>query len=72
MLAKLLNGDPLGKIALGFWIISLLSNNSESSYFMQVPLWFALLLVAIDYGEPVAAATTARFSRHPDPTADHA
>ncbi len=46
---KLINGDPLGKVAIGCWAILLISNSSESSFFMQTTLWFMSLVVLMEY-----------------------
>jgi len=46
---KLLKGRPLGDIALLFWILGVLYNNSESDFFILTPLWFTWLLVTINW-----------------------
>jgi O-antigen ligase len=55
-MTNLVNGDPLGRIALAYWAIALIANNSESSFFMQSPLWFTLLVATIDYRGHFATA----------------
>ena len=49
VISRLFEGDPLGKLGLAFWLIALVYNMSEASFFRLTPLWFALLLVLIDY-----------------------
>jgi len=45
---RLFNGNPLGKIGLIFWVLAIIYNLSESSFFRLDTLWFVLLLVTID------------------------
>jgi len=44
---RLFAGHPLGKIGLVFWLMSILYNFSESSFFRLDVLWFTLILVSI-------------------------
>lgn len=48
-LKKLFRGDLMGKLALAFWVISVIYNNSESNFFILEPLWFTWLLFMVDY-----------------------
>jgi O-antigen ligase len=45
---KLVKGEPIGKLALLFWVIIIIYNLSESVFFIPGTLWFAMLLVTID------------------------
>ena len=45
--AALVEGTTLGRLAFVIWIIALLYNFSESSFFRLGPLWLALLLAMI-------------------------
>lgn len=40
---------PLGVMGLVFWILAMIYNLSESSFFRLDTIWFVLLLVTIDY-----------------------
>jgi len=48
---KLVNGDPIGQLALIFWLLLLLNNVTESVFFTSEPLWFTMLLVTNDIPE---------------------
>jgi len=45
---ELVKGDPIGRLAVVFWPIALMSNVTESGFFQIGPLWFTMLLVTID------------------------
>lgn len=45
---KLVKRDPVGRLALLFWIIILINNVTESVFFIPGPLWFTMLMVTID------------------------
>lgn len=45
---RLFAGHPLGSLGLVFWLLSILYNMSETSFFKLDPLWFALLMVSIE------------------------
>jgi O-antigen ligase len=45
---RLFMGSPLGRMGLVFWVLAIIYNLSESSFFRLDPLWFILLLVTID------------------------
>jgi O-antigen ligase len=47
-------GSPLGRMALIFWILAIVFNFSESSYFRLGILWTTLLLMLIDHPPRVA------------------
>jgi exopolysaccharide production protein ExoQ len=47
-LTKVITGDPIGKFAIAFLAISFVSNNSESSFLTNGPLWFVLVLVVMN------------------------
>lgn len=63
---KLLVGDALGRISLVIWIIALIHNMSESSFFIDTPLWMILMLVTIDHRGLVPAPTGVRPSGEPE------
>jgi exopolysaccharide production protein ExoQ len=44
---RLLRGTMWGQLAFTFWLLSLLFNNSEASYFRLHPLWFTLVTVLL-------------------------
>lgn len=48
VLSKFYRGDLMGEIGIPFWVIAIIFNNSESSFFILSPLWFMWLLVTID------------------------
>jgi O-antigen ligase len=43
--AKLVEGNPLGRLAVVFWPIILIYNLTESQFMMTGPVWYAMLLV---------------------------
>jgi O-antigen ligase len=45
---RLFSGAALGRIGLVFWVIAIIYNLSESSFFRLNALWFTLLLVMIE------------------------
>jgi O-antigen ligase len=45
---RLFTENPLGRIGLVFWVLAIIYNLSESSFFRLDPLWFILLLVIIE------------------------
>jgi exopolysaccharide production protein ExoQ len=45
---NMLAGTLFGRIRITFWVLALLYNNSETSFFRLEPLWFMLLVVMID------------------------
>jgi exopolysaccharide production protein ExoQ len=45
---KLVNGEPIGKLAVLFWPILLIANVTESQFIQTGALWFTALLVTID------------------------
>jgi exopolysaccharide production protein ExoQ len=47
-IARLFNHHPLGTMGLIYWVLILLYNFSESSFFRPDLLWFTFLLVIID------------------------
>jgi O-antigen ligase len=47
-LDKLVNRNPIGQLALIFWLLLLISNVTESLFFIPGPLWFTMLLVTND------------------------
>jgi len=44
--AKLVERDPIGRLAVVFWPLILVYNLSESQFMMTGPVWYALLLVS--------------------------
>lgn len=46
--AKLVAGDPIGRLAVVFWPIILIYNLTESQFMMAGPVWYAMLLVTSD------------------------
>ena len=48
--AKLVEGNPIGRMAVVFWPIILIYNLTESQFLMSGPVWFAMLLMTCDYG----------------------
>ena len=49
-------GHPLGRMGLVFWLLAILYNFSESSFFRLDVLWFTLLLMAIECGRQLGQA----------------
>lgn len=47
--AKLVAGDPLGRLAVVFWPLLLLYNITESQFFQMGSIWFTIFLLTIDY-----------------------
>ena len=47
-LNKLVNRDPIGQLALIFWVVLLMNNVTESVFFIPGALWFTMLLVTSD------------------------
>lgn len=47
--AKLVEGEPIGRLAVVFWPILLIYNLTESQFMMAGPVWFAMLLMTSDY-----------------------
>lgn len=45
---RLFRGDPLGRMGLMFWLIAIVYNFSESSFFRPDPLWFILVLLMLE------------------------
>jgi exopolysaccharide production protein ExoQ len=45
---KVVRGEGIGRLAVVFWPLLLVSNVTESVFFQTGPLWFAMLLVTID------------------------
>jgi len=45
---SMLAGTLFGRMMMTFWILALIYNNSETSFFRLEPLWFMLLVVIID------------------------
>jgi exopolysaccharide production protein ExoQ len=45
---RLFLGNPLGILGLVFWVLAIIYNFSESSFFRLDSLWFVLLLMTID------------------------
>jgi exopolysaccharide production protein ExoQ len=48
VIKKLFSTHPLGKIGLMFWLLAIIYNMSETSFFRLDPLWIVLLLVMIE------------------------
>jgi exopolysaccharide production protein ExoQ len=46
--AKLVEGDPMGRLAVVFWPVLLLYNLTESQFMMTGPLWYVMLLTTMD------------------------
>jgi O-antigen ligase len=46
---RLFEGHPLGRVGLIFWLLAIVYNFSESSFFRPDVLWFTLLLVILEY-----------------------
>jgi exopolysaccharide production protein ExoQ len=51
---RLFSGHPLGSIGLTFWVIAIIYNASESSFFKLDPLWLVLILVTVEF--PISKA----------------
>jgi O-antigen ligase len=49
VIGRLFTGDPLGKTGLMYWLLAILYNFSETSFFRLDVLWFTFLLVTIEY-----------------------
>ena len=47
-MTKLLRGDQIGRLAVVFWPILLVSNVTESMFFQAGSVWFSMLLVTMD------------------------
>lgn len=54
---RLFSGHPLSKVGLVYWLLAILYNFSESSFFRLDVLWFAFLLVTIEH--PLMSQPTA-------------
>ncbi len=54
-LNKYFSAGTFGKVALPYWVIAILYNNSESNFFILEPLWFTWLLVTIECRGPALA-----------------
>jgi O-antigen ligase len=63
VLRKSIRGQPFGFIGLPFWIVSLIYNNSESSFFILNTLWFVTLLTTMDW--EIRSATVRNESSEP-------
>jgi O-antigen ligase len=48
-MAKLVNKDPIGRLAVVFWPLLLIYNVTESQFFQTGSIWFTIFLVTIDY-----------------------
>lgn len=46
--AKLVEGNPMGRLAVVFWPVLLVYNLTESQFMMTGPLWYAMLLTTMD------------------------
>ena len=46
--AKLVGGDPIGRMAVVFWPLLLIYNVTESQFMMPGPLWYAMLLATMN------------------------
>jgi exopolysaccharide production protein ExoQ len=44
---RMFAGDSLGKLGLAVWLVAIVYNLSEASFFRLTPLWFVLLLVLV-------------------------
>lgn len=60
--AKLVEGDPIGRLAAVFWPIILIYNLSESQFLMTGPVWYAMLLTTIDLSQARRDNVTVRGS----------
>jgi exopolysaccharide production protein ExoQ len=49
---RVVTGALIGRVGLVFWTVIIIYSISETTFFRQSPLWFALILVAIDYRYP--------------------
>jgi hypothetical protein len=47
--AKLVNGEPIGKLAVVFWPLLLIYNVTESQFFQTGSIWFTIFLLTVDY-----------------------
>ena len=45
---RMLEGTVLGRLALCFWILTVIYNFSETDYFRLEPLWFTLLVLMVE------------------------
>lgn len=46
--AKLVEGNPMGRLAVAFWPVLLLYNVTESHFITASPLWYVMLLTTMD------------------------
>jgi O-antigen ligase len=54
IIRHVLLGDSFGFIRLIFWMVGLVHNFSESGFTGSTPIWFCLILGALEYGRPLA------------------
>lgn len=54
---EFLTGSELGRLALAFYLVGLLFNISESMFARRSPLWFAFLLLCLEFRGAVSTAT---------------
>ena len=48
VIERLFNGHPLGRVGVTFWLLAILYNFAESSFFRLDVLWFTLLLLVVE------------------------
>lgn len=61
--AKLVEGNPIGRLAVVFWPVLLVYNLTESQFLMTGPIWFAMLLVTFDWRPNGHEGETVRVKR---------
>jgi hypothetical protein len=63
--AKLVDGEPIGTLAVVFWPLFLIYNLTESQFFQMGPIWFAILLVTMGTPWLHRSEATARMGMAP-------
>ena len=56
--AKLVERDPIGRVAVMFWPIILIYNLTESQFLMAGPVWYVMLLATSDLPQARRDAAT--------------
>jgi O-antigen ligase len=60
-MAKLVSGDPIGRLCVVFWPLLLLYNVSESAFFQPGPIWLIIFMATLDVArQPVREKATNR------------